>query len=411
MNARVTHYLVLASALVGLFFASFSTYDFASHLDRQVHEIHCSFIPGLFKPDATASSGCHVAMMSPYSSVFRSSVWGGLPISLPAMAVFAFIAFWSAFVIFTKRLNDKRAMLFLLAATALPLVSSIGMGVISAVKLGTFCKLCIGIYSSSIVGFVTAFISWRRAGEGFVDIESSETVPNDVYVEPLTMGALGGAFGTGVAFVLVPVGVYFAVLPNYEKLIGSCEGLTQPADPGGLFVSLDNHAAGASTIEVLDPLCPSCKAFESRLDVSGYSEQLSRKGVLFPLDATCNWMVSDTMHPGACTVSEAVLCAGDNARAVLDWAFKEQDAIREAAKNDKTAAARMVTAQFPNLASCIGQPNVKQKLNRSLRWAVANHLPVLTPQLYVNSKKLCDEDTDLGMDYALSHLLSANGGH
>jgi pimeloyl-ACP methyl ester carboxylesterase len=39
--------VVTASALAGLFFSAFSTYDFAQHLDRQVHGLHCSFIPGL----------------------------------------------------------------------------------------------------------------------------------------------------------------------------------------------------------------------------------------------------------------------------------------------------------------------------------------------------------------------------
>ncbi|MCZ7681664.1 MAG: hypothetical protein M5U28_23860 [Sandaracinaceae bacterium] len=33
-----------------------------------------------------------------------------------------------------------------------------------------------------------------------------------------------------------------------------------------------------------------------------------------------------------------------------------------------------------------------------------NQLPVLTPQVYVGDLRLCDADTDLGMDYALSRL-------
>ena len=39
--------VVLVGALVGLFFAGVSTYDFVQHLDRQVHSLHCSFIPGM----------------------------------------------------------------------------------------------------------------------------------------------------------------------------------------------------------------------------------------------------------------------------------------------------------------------------------------------------------------------------
>ena len=90
---RLSPFLILfcVAATAGLVFSGFSTHDFVQHLDRQVHSITCSFIPGLADPDVSGASGCHATMMSPYSSVFRQSVWGGLPISLPAMSVFAFI--------------------------------------------------------------------------------------------------------------------------------------------------------------------------------------------------------------------------------------------------------------------------------------------------------------------------------
>src|SRR3569623_1082304 len=77
--------VVLVGAVLGLVFAGVSTYDFVQHLDRQVHSLHCSFIPGVTHSDPT--SGCQVAMMSPYSSIFRTHVWGGIPISLGAMSV------------------------------------------------------------------------------------------------------------------------------------------------------------------------------------------------------------------------------------------------------------------------------------------------------------------------------------
>src|SRR5688500_316155 len=92
--------LVLAAiaALAGLFYASYSTHDFVQHLDRQVHGLHCSPLPGISAVDVSGESGCHTTMMSPYSSVLRETVWGGIPIALPAMAVFAFLV---AFAIFT----------------------------------------------------------------------------------------------------------------------------------------------------------------------------------------------------------------------------------------------------------------------------------------------------------------------
>jgi hypothetical protein len=104
-------------------------------------------------------------------------------------------------------------------------------------------------------------------------------------------------------------------------------------------------------------------------------------------------------------VSEAVLCAGDKAPEVIAWAFEVQDQIREQAKTDPAAATRIVTKRFPQLATCIGTPDARSRLNKSLRWAVANNLRVLTPQLFVDNVKLCDEDVDLGLEYALTAML------
>jgi hypothetical protein len=54
----------------------------------------------------------------------------------------------------------------------------------------------------------------------------------------------------------------------------------------------------------------------------------------------------------------------------------------------------------------VGQPAVRARVNKGLRWIVANSLPVLTPQLFVRNQKLPDEDTDLGLDYVLSRVLA-----
>jgi hypothetical protein len=66
---------------------------------------------------------------------------------------------------------------------------------------------------------------------------------------------------------------------------------------------------------------------------------------------------------------------------------------------------RMVTAEFPALATCVGSAEVEARLNKSLRFAVRNSIPVLTPQLYVAGVKVCDQDTDLGLDWALARML------
>jgi hypothetical protein len=399
--------VVLVGAALGLVFAGVSTYDFVQHLDRQVHTLHCSFIPGM--SHGTGESGCQVAMMSAYSSVFRTRVWGGIPISLPAMAVFAFIGCFAVDLMLTRRKHDPRATGFLALACGLPAAASAVMATISITKLGTACKLCIGIYIASALCLLGAIILWRgavRASTIGASKESGAKLEVAVDNEPASPGFLAGAFAVGVAFVLVPVVLYVMVAPDHSKFVGSCDGLARPDDTYGVMVKVDRaEANAAAAVEVLDPLCPACKAFEERLSQSGLRDRLDRKAILFPLDSTCNWMITETTHPGACTVSEAVLCAGDKAPEVLKWAFEVQDRIREEAKADPTAAAREVKQRFPELAACVGSPEAKQKLNKSLRWAVGNNVRVLTPQLYVDNVKLCDEDVDLGLEYALTIML------
>lgn len=384
--------LLLLAALAGFAFASVSTYDFAAHLDRQVHGIHCSFFPGL-GPAETANTGCHVTLMSPYSSVMRTSVWGGVPISLPAMSVFAFLAFWAAWLALRGRDRDPNATLFTLAAVSLPAFMSVIMAFISLSTLHAACKLCIGIYLSSATAFVCGLLLWMQA--------RANPYRGDA---PVSFGVLGLAFGLGVLFVALPVTTYAISAPDFEHFVGSCGQLQHRDDQ--VLVPIGPQGRPTNMIEVLDPLCPSCRGFETRFSGLEVQSQISRKALLFPLDNACNWMIGDAIHPGACAVSEAMLCARERADQVLAWAFENQEDIVTAARNDpKTGAARMVTAKFPDLASCVGSAAARAKLNLSLRSAVKNHLQVLTPQVFIDGMRLCDEDTDLGLDYALPRLI------
>ena len=137
--------------------------------------------------------------------------------------------------------------------------------------------------------------------------------------------------------------------------------------------------------------------------------------MLFPLDSSCNWMVTDALHPGACAVSEAILCAGPlskddaaaqqrNVNAILGWAFEHQESLRAEAKADEKAFRAKIEAKFPAVKGCLGTSLAKNKLVKSLRWGVANAIPVLTPQLFVGKTRVCDEDTDLGLEYTLARI-------
>jgi len=429
MKPKFAAILYLCAVCAGFLFSSVSTFDFVQHLDRELHGIHCSFIPGLGSLDAGGSSGCSLALMSPYSSVLRKSIWGGIPISLGGMAVFAFLVFRGIALFPGRRFTAGDRWKTLFIVSLLPVLTSVVMGGIAIAELGAFCKLCVGIYMSSAAALLFAGLGWRLAvrpagyrryaddsyddsyDDSVSDFDSldDETAETEVWAQGskgsgklLVMAALQLA-----VFVALPIAAYAMLAPDSSRYVGSCGELTKPDDPYGVMVPLDgsNEAGRIPVIEVLDPLCPACRGFERRFAASDLGEDVYRRALLFPLDNTCNWMVSEAIHPGACTISEAILCADGQAKEVVEWAFAEQEAIRSAAADDPKAAAKMVTAAFPQLKGCVGSPKVRTRVNRSLRWTVANQLPVMLPQVFVGGVKLCDADTDLGLEYALSRLL------
>ena len=276
--------------------------------------------------------------------------------------------------------------------------ASLVMGAIAAFKLHAACKQCIGIYVASALIGLGALLAYRlHAAVERVALRLTHSPW--LYALPATGG-----------FILLLTSSYALAMPSYERFSEGCGVLPQTEDRHNVLVHLPAAGARAHTaIEIFDPLCPACKAFEERLRAAGLDRRLQRDLLLFPLDNSCNWMVETAMHPGSCELSLAVLCAGDRADQVIAWAFAEQRSILQQAARDKHAAQRLLAQRFPDLQTCMKSATTKARLSQSLRWAVRNQVPVLTPQLYVNGKRLCDEDTDLGLEYTLSRMLDEDG--
>src|SRR5262249_14157780 len=216
----------------------------------------------------------------------------GVPISLPALSVFAFLMFYALDLALTRRKADPRATGFLALATVLPALASLVMLLISLTQLGTTCKLCVCIYVASALCLVGGVALWRQAARE----RGGEPAPvrRGAHDEPAFVGRartgfdarlvavsssggasagfLAAAFLIGVGFVAVPVMLYRAMAPDHARFIGSCEGLAHPEDPYGVMLRVDRAGHGdgkpVPAIEVMDPLCPACKAFEQRLAAS-----------------------------------------------------------------------------------------------------------------------------------------------
>lgn len=395
-SPRLPAVIALVGALLGLIFATTSTVDYAAHLDRRLHEVHCSVIPGApAKPEAEAE-GCRAAMYSPYSAVLKEQFWGGLPVSLPAQGAFAFFAGFAVFLLLAGPRASKTALIFMAATGTTPLLVSLVMFLISVIQLGTICETCMGIYLASLL----------VAGGGLLGLRALRRSPTDQSEHPTGEPLLALLWLATLALVtLAPVAVYAASMPDHRPYLRGCGKLSKPQARPGLLLSLGGSRPAKAALIVADPLCATCKGVHQRLVQERVLDRLAAEVLLFPLDSECNWMLEQPLHPGACVVSRALLCAGDQTRKMLDWAYDEQEYLVQAGKTGVTALREVIRRRWGDaVAACVDDKKTDLRLKEHLHFAVDNSLPVSTPQIYLGGQRLCDEDTDLGLRFALKEL-------
>jgi len=379
----------MVGSALGLTFASSSTLDYAAHLDRRLHDLHCSFVPGA--PPTDAAEACRTAMYSPYAALFRDKYWGGIPISLFALGAFAFFAGFALYLLIAGERAPRRAVGFFALVGVTPLLVSLVMAGISATQLGSFCKTCVGIYISSFLLALGALLGAAPKGP-------SERPLGSWLVPAAFLPALG-------AVSLVPAAVYASSVPDHRPYLGLCGSLKKEPAAGDALLRMTGQRPVKPALFFEDPLCPTCRAFHQRLAAEGVLERLDVQLALFPLDSECNWMLSSAMHPGACTVSKAVICGKDRGRQVLEWAYDEQEALSRAGKLGAPTLRALIEKRWgADTLQCVDSNDTKQILNKHLHFATENGIAVSTPQVFLGKQRICDEDTDMGLRYTLRVL-------
>jgi protein-disulfide isomerase/uncharacterized membrane protein len=146
--------------------------------------------------------------------------------------------------------------------------------------------------------------------------------------------------------------------------------------------------ARLTIVEFSDFACPFCRraAFLSQAVLHNYKKDVRLVFKNYPLDADCNSHLPQTMHPFACEVARASLCAEKQGKF---WDFHDEIFSRLSPFNAKTAteSATNVGLDMQNFTTCMQSAETYGKLSRDIDEAARLGIEG-TPAFFFNGRKM-----------------------
>jgi protein-disulfide isomerase/uncharacterized membrane protein len=271
-------------------------------------------------------------------------------ISVAWLALLAYLGLAAVFAAAARTADDaKRRMLAGLGAAGIigSLVFSAYMGVVAVVRLETLCLLCMGLYGVALANaglLVFSARSMASAGgaplskplaAGVFLATTAGVVVLGFLTWPHTTTALSSDIRTAEDVKAADPDFYewFTALPRVD--VASLVREDQTAVLGRQKVVL---------VDFFDLECGHClKNYRMVKELAARrSAEIEVVHRHFPLDATCNEVVSETVHESACRAAEAAECAGLQGKRdeMIDILFRNQ--------------AQLFAENLPRLAGKIG---------------------------------------------------------
>jgi protein-disulfide isomerase len=288
----------------------------------------------------------------------------GLPVSVWGILGFGLAAALAARGLAGRRPHASfpRGLLLLVAAASA--ATSVALALVSKLAIGAWCILCAAAWVVAAGILVAAAIACRPWGAG-------GAVRSDL--RALRSAPLGTAFLVflGLAAIFVARAAY----PHYwEK--PATGGSAAPAAPGGPAPAspaapaalpappgAENPGPGV-VVEYSDYECPFCaRAHVQTKALLERHPQWRLERRHFPLDPSCNPAVKRAIHPAACDLAKAALCAEEQGRlAEMDDALFE----RQRTKEPVADVARKLGLDVPRLEACLASPDTDRALSRDV---------------------------------------------
>jgi protein-disulfide isomerase len=274
----------------------------------------------------------------------RYAVVLGVPVAAWGVLGYVTAAALAGWALTRRAAGRARGALLLVAAAAVG--ASVALALVSEFLIGAWCLLCMGSWAIAGALLVAA---WRACPEGV-----GPAIAADV-------AAARAHAGWTAAVALVGLGVLAALVawyPRYAPHASPPAAAAPSASAGGAKV----------LVEFSDYECPFCARAHAQLaGLRAARPDLKIVRRHFPLDAACNPALKRSIHPGACELARAAICADAQGR------FAAMDDALFANQTDKQPVARLaaqIGLDVPRFEACLGSPETARRLSADIADAI-----------------------------------------
>ena len=312
----------------------------------------------------------------------------GVPVSYLALLMYAAIA---AGALAARRLDVRPAAVVaraILAGILASLSFSVYMAVVSVFVLKTVCLLCSALYLVAIVQAGLAVAIRNRWTAGSAPVVSWSSLAAWLAVSSIAIASVvawSWPRGQSLAGTHLSMDELRQVDPDFFDWYTSLPVIDAPEDG---HLALGPPSAPVTIVEFSDFECAYCRQNHQLLEqlVARRPGQVRVLYRHFPLDASCNDAVTQTIHPRACRAAEAAECAaaqnhfGEMAEAL----FAHQGELFEA---NLERLARDIGLDVEGFRRCMKSRQGLDRVVADTRAGSALHV-TSTPTLLINGRKV-----------------------
>ena len=370
-----SRWLILAFALLGLGFASYSAWVHYKLLTDATYASPCDF---------SSAFNCSQVYMSRYGSI------GGVPVAIGGMFWFGLVAAIAAFAV-----PDKKSP----AGTYVFLIGTVGLAVVlylaaaSFLWLKTACVLCLGTYVSVVAIFIIAGATSSVPlasipGRLVRDVSAALRRPEAAV---LALVLLGGSVGLAVSFPKEGSRPQPQAEAPSEK--ATQDFATAWAQQPRVDLGIPADGAKVIVVKFNDWQCPGCREthewYKPVLEKFEQSHPGAVKYVLkdWPWHSKCNFNTAAQMHPGACEGAAAMRIARDQSKAKEDemeaWLFANQGPPPPNGDAVKAAASKILGITDFDRAYAEKLPDIRRDVADGGALAIRS-----TPTLFINGVRI-----------------------